>query len=125
MATPCDSDPDSVPCSCKDATEATLATVIMALITGVITVCSAAKRIHPLGDSNCGKFMTLATTAIGFVVLLGAISDYWDGCGKGLPDSSRFMSDRDGNTHVTGTLMHGPGFVCLIVAALCKGPIFL
>lgn len=96
---------------CKAATQSSIATTIINLLTALPTFSTDMKRATRRGDMNCQKFMAMFTGIMGSLSTLIALSSYVDGCYRNLPSS------------VAGVEVDyrlGPGFICLLVPTFLK-----
>jgi hypothetical protein len=105
-------DDDSSFCTdCKTACDNSVATTITNLISSVPTIVTDIQRSTRKGDLNCQKNMAIITGLISFFSTIAALSSYANGCYRHLPDT---LFGRDVEYEL------GPGFVCLLTAALLK-----
>ena len=96
---------------CRTATQSSIATTIINLLTALPTFSTDMKRTTRKGDMNCQKFMAMFTGIVGSISTLIALSSYVEGCFRNLPST---VAGEDVDYKL------GPGFICLLVPTFLK-----
>lgn len=101
---------------CLDATDGTITSAVVGLITMFPQITTNLQRSAPSGDLHCQKWMGMLTSILGFVGGVVSLYSYQSGCYDNLPSSINGMN-------VTYHL--GPSFYCMLWATLFKPVDFL
>ena len=101
---------------CLDATDGTITSAVVGLITMFPQITTNLQRSAPSGDLHCQKWMGMLTSLLGFVGGLVSLYSYSAGCYHNLPDSIN---------GVDVEYRLGPAYFCMLVATLCKPVDFL
>lgn len=101
---------------CLDATDGTITSAILGLITMFPQITTNMQRSAPSGDLHCQKFMGMLTSILGFVGGIYSLYSYQSGCYTNLPDT---IAGYDVSYHL------GPSYYCMLAATLCKPIDFL
>lgn len=102
---------------CLDATDGTITSAVVGVITMLPQITTNLQRSAPSGDLHCQKWMGMLTSLLGFAGGIVSLYSYQSGCYTNLPDTLA--------SGVEVTYHLGPAYYCMLVATLCKPIDFL
>jgi hypothetical protein len=96
---------------CLDATDGTITSAVVGLITMLPQITTNLQRSAPSGDLHCQKWMGMLTSLLGCAGGIISLYSYQSGCYSNLPS---IINGHDVSYHL------GPAYYCMLVATLLK-----